>query len=156
MLSGGFDKTMTDRNWLLKNLPHQGKMNLLDTVKAWDADTIHCTASSHQNADNPLRDSGRLGISAAIEYAAQAMAAHGRLLDYNPQKPSQGFIASLRDIRFSVESLDNIGPILEIKANRLMGNEGHVIYEFSVSEQNNILATGRATVILDRTKIVEL
>ena len=36
---------MKTRAWLLENLPHQGKMNLLDAVVSWDADQIQCIVS---------------------------------------------------------------------------------------------------------------
>ena len=69
-----------DHAWLLAHLPHQGSMCLLDAATAWDAQHIRCTASSHRHADNPLRAHDRLGTACGIEYAAQAMAAHGALL----------------------------------------------------------------------------
>jgi predicted hotdog family 3-hydroxylacyl-ACP dehydratase len=55
-------------------------MCLLDEVTGWDTERISCRTSTHRAADNPLRAHGQLGIACGIEYAAQAMAAHGALL----------------------------------------------------------------------------
>ena len=47
-------------------IPHAGRMCLLARVDAWDARTIRCTATSHADADHPLR-------SASSEASAQAL-----------------------------------------------------------------------------------
>jgi predicted hotdog family 3-hydroxylacyl-ACP dehydratase len=54
-------------------------MCLLDRVVHWDSQRIHCRASSHRSADNPLRSRDQLSAACGIEYAAQAMAVHGAL-----------------------------------------------------------------------------
>jgi predicted hotdog family 3-hydroxylacyl-ACP dehydratase len=61
-------------------LPHAGRMCLLERLESWDGDSITCIATSHRDADNPLRRGGRLHAVAGVEYAAQAMALHGSLL----------------------------------------------------------------------------
>lgn len=147
---------MKTRAWLLENLPHQGKMNLLDAVVSWDADQIECVATTHRNPDNPLAESGVLGASAAIEYAAQAMAAHGRLTTPTDNAPRQGYIAAIRDVSFHSPTIDQKSKQLDIQATRLMGDEDNVIYEFSVSGQGQCLVTGRATVVLDRNSTISL
>ncbi|MEN9902599.1 MAG: hypothetical protein RL651_1263 [Pseudomonadota bacterium] len=147
---------MKSHSWLLENLPHQGSMNLLDTVLSWDADQIHCSASSHLDPNNPLAENGLLGTSAGIEYAAQAMAAHGRLTAPATTTPRQGYIAGIRDIRFYVQTLNNASPTINIQATRLMGDDDNVIYQFTISDQGINLVTGRATVVLDRNKNISL
>jgi len=147
---------MKTRSWLLQNLPHQGKMNLLDAVVNWDADQIHCISSSHLDPDNPLAENGCLGASAAIEYAAQAMAAHGRLTAPASIAPRQGYIAGIRDAQFHVQTLNQASARIDIHATRLMGDEDNVIYQFTVSDFGVPLVTGRATVVLDRNKTITL
>lgn len=147
---------MKTHSWLQENLPHQGKMNLLDAVLSWDADQIHCIASSHLDPNNPLSENGSLGASSAIEYAAQAMAAHGRLSAPACKPPRQGYIAGIRDIQFHVLTLNQASPQIDIRATRLMGDEDNVIYQFTVSDQGINLVTGRATVVLDRNKTISL
>lgn len=131
-------------------------MNLLDAVLSWDSDQIHCVASSHLDPKNPLAENGILGASAAIEYAAQAMAAHGRLTASATNAPRQGYIAGIRDIQFHVQTLNQASPAIDIQATRLMGDDDNVIYQFTVSDQGADLVTGRATVILDRSKTIYL
>lgn len=147
---------MKTHAWLVENLPHQGSMNLLDAVLAWDTDQIHCVATSHLDPNNPLAESGTLGASAAIEYAAQAMAAHGRLTTPTTNAPRQGYIAGIRDTQFHVKTLNQASPVIDIQATRLMGDDDNVIYQFTVSDQGVDLVTGRATVVLDRNKTISL
>lgn len=147
---------MKTRAWLLENLPHKGRMNLLDTVVSWDSDQIHCMASSHLAPNNPLTENGSLGASAAIEYAAQAMAAHGRLTAPASNGPRQGYIAVVRDAQFYVQTLNQASPKIDVQATRLMGDDDNVIYQFTVSDQGINLVTGRATVVLDRNKTINL
>ncbi|HEX4195016.1 MAG TPA: phosphotransferase, partial [Stellaceae bacterium] len=88
---------MIDRAEIATLIPHAGKMCLLDRVIAWDEQRIACQSTAHRDPDNPLRKDGRLGVLAAIEFAAQAMAAHGRLAGAIGERPRAGIIASLRD-----------------------------------------------------------
>jgi predicted hotdog family 3-hydroxylacyl-ACP dehydratase len=69
-----------DRTWIEGNIPHHGRMCLLDEVIEWDALRIRCRSGTHRLADHPLRSRGRLGVACGIEYAAQAMAVHGALI----------------------------------------------------------------------------
>ena len=72
-------------------IPHQGSMCLLDTVVDWSDTSISCSAISHRDPANPLRAEARLGAANGIEYAAQAMAVHGRLLAQAGDQPRQGY-----------------------------------------------------------------
>lgn len=147
---------MKDRKWFQQHLPHKGEMCLLDQIIAWDTDQIHCTATSHKSPANPLIFRGRLGASNAIEYAAQAMAAHGCLIAKDTNSSRQGYIASVRSVEFRTDSLDDLGSVLDIYATRLMGDDDNVIYEFNVVDRGESKVTGRATVILDRNKTIKL
>ncbi|NML25828.1 3-hydroxylacyl-ACP dehydratase [Zoogloea dura] len=140
---------MLDRSAIAARIPHQGDMCLLDRVVAWNESSIQCTASSHRRSDNPLREGGRLGVAAGIEYAAQAMAVHGGLLTANGQPPRQGYLASVRGVRFHTLRLDNQGADLQIEAERVSGDARQVLYRFTVSAAGQALLDGRAAVILD-------
>lgn len=140
---------MLTRAAIAARIPHQGDMCLLDAVIAWDAAAIHCTASSHRRADNPLRAGERLGVAAGIEYAAQAMALHGSLLAAGGQPPRQGYLASVRSVRFHILRLDDQRADLLVEAERLSGDGKHVLYRFNVSAAGQPLVDGRAAVILD-------
>ncbi|MDP2267050.1 MAG: 3-hydroxylacyl-ACP dehydratase [Thiobacillus sp.] len=139
--------------WLLAHIPHQGSMCLLDVVTRWNAQHIRCTASSHRDADNPLRAHDRLGVACGIEYAAQAMAAHGALLAASDSSPSAGYLASVRSVDCRVARLDDILTDLEIEAERLSGDDNLILYGFRVSAAGRDLLTGRATVVLNAEKL---
>ena len=138
-----------DHAWLLAHLPHQGGMCLLDAVTEWDAQRIRCTASSHRAPDNPLRAHDRLGAACGIEYAAQAMAAHGALLAAADNPPRAGYLASVRGVELHVARLDDIAADLEVEAERLSGDDNTILYGFRVSAAGRELLSGRAAVVLD-------
>ncbi|MFZ3041916.1 MAG: 3-hydroxylacyl-ACP dehydratase [Thiobacillus sp.] len=138
-----------DRAWLLAHLPHQGCMCLLDAVTDWDTQRIRCAATSHRDADNPLRAHDRLGAACGIEYAAQAMAAHGALLAAADGAPRAGYLASVRGVDLQVARLDDIAADLDVEAERLSGDGNTILYGFRVSAAGRELLSGRAAVILD-------
>lgn len=140
---------MLDRSDIAARIPHQGSMCLLDAVVAWDASSIRCTAGSHRHVDNPLREGGCLGVAAGIEYAAQAMAVHGGLVADDGRPPRQGYLASVRGVRFHTLRLDDQDAELQIEAERVSGDARQVLYCFSVSADGRLLLDGRAAVILD-------
>ncbi|MFA5082303.1 MAG: hypothetical protein WC474_07160 [Hydrogenophilaceae bacterium] len=142
-----------DRDWLLGHIPHQGSMCLLDRIDAWDSQKIRCTASSHRAPDNPLRGHGRLGAACGIEYAAQAMAAHGGLLAAADGAPRSGYLTSVRGVELHVPRLDDIEADLSIEAERLSGDDNLVMYGFSVAAGEQMLLNGRAIVVLDAAKL---
>lgn len=138
-----------DRAAIAAKIPHSGSMCLLDGVLQWDATTIACVARSHSDAKNPLRASGILPVLCGIEYAAQAMAIHGTLSGLVGDKPRAGYLAGLRDVKWEVERLDDIGEELNIAAEQVMGDASLAVYQFKVSAGARQLLSGRATVVLD-------
>lgn len=138
-----------DRAWILAHIPHQGSMCLLDTVLEWDEAAIVCRASSHRDPANPLRGPQGLGVTAGIEYAAQAMAVHGALLDTEAAGARVGYLTSTRDVVWHASSLDALNDDLHIRAERLSANAGNVLYQFQVSAGAQPVLSGRATVILN-------
>ncbi|MDP2057857.1 MAG: 3-hydroxylacyl-ACP dehydratase [Thiobacillus sp.] len=145
-----------DHAWLLAHLPHQGSMCLLDAVTDWDAQHIRCTAGSHRAPDNPLRAHDRLGAACGIEYAAQAMAAHGALLAAADSAPRAGYLASVRGVELHVARLDDIAADLDVEAERLSGDDNTILYGFRVSAAGRELLSGRAAVVLDVDKLGNL
>ncbi len=119
-----------DRAWIAAHIPHQGRMCLLEQVLSWDADRITCTSRTHLEPDHPLRAHGRLGAACALEYAAQAMAVHGALLQPQPARAgSFGLLASARALQL---------------------HDAHgALYAFTVSAAQGLLAQGRASLLLD-------
>jgi len=139
-----------DRDGIAARIPHSGSMCLLERLERWDAESIHCSTRAHLLPDNPLRTAGGLLAPNAIEYAAQAMALHGGLLAAEGSAPSAGFLASARNVRFSVARLDEVAGPLQVQARRLSGDTNQILYEFAVHDSaGHVLAEGRAVVVLN-------
>jgi predicted hotdog family 3-hydroxylacyl-ACP dehydratase len=139
-------------------VPHKGAMCLLERVDSWSEENINASANI-QIAGNPLAIDGMLDSTAAIEYAAQAMAVHGALLSEvaaaqgKPQrKPLMGFLASVRSIAchqpWLVDQHDS-NSVMSISATRTAGTESPVSYDFSMRAGDVVYVTGKATVVLN-------
>ncbi|MEX2240932.1 MAG: 3-hydroxylacyl-ACP dehydratase [Burkholderiales bacterium] len=124
-------------------------MCLLEGVLEWDARRIVCRAASHRDAANPLRVAGILPAACGIEYGAQAMAVHGALLNAHGAPPGRGFLASVRAVRLRAARLDDVEGPLQVSAERLSGEDDHVLYAFSIAGDAGELVSGRAAVVLD-------
>jgi len=145
-----------DRTWIERNIPHHGRMCLLDEVMEWDTQHIRCRSGTHRLPDHPLRSQGRLGVACGIEYAAQAMAVHGALAggalaDAGKGRSEVGFLAGLRDVRLHVLRLDDIESDLICDALLVAGDQGSALYEFAIRSEaeRQRLLSGRATVVFD-------
>lgn len=158
---------MLDHDTILRLIPQQGRMCLLDRVERWDERTISCSAVSHLAADNPLRRDGALSVVAGIEYGLQAAALHGALIGQDasagahppwsiPGNPAASgaaqtpaFLGGLRDTRFHLPRLDlpAFGRLL-VEAEALQRELHGSIYAFVVrAEDGRRLLEGRAAFI---------
>ena len=150
-------QTLT-RDGIAVLIPHSGTMCLLARLAAWDLQRIVCLATNHRDTANPLRSRSGLLASAAIEYAAQAMALHGALVDQAAGTPATpGYLASARGVQLHALRLDNL-PLaaddsepdeLRIEAVRQAGDERQILYAFTVSHAGRPVAEGRAAVVLN-------
>jgi predicted hotdog family 3-hydroxylacyl-ACP dehydratase len=129
-------------------IPHAGAMCLLDGVVHWDENRIRCMSRTHLDGANPLRTAGRLPAVCGIEYAAQAMAVHGGLVRASGARPRSGYLASVRNLTCRRERLDDLEGELIIEAERLMGDEERVLYEFRLTAGESEVLSGRAAVVL--------
>ncbi len=124
-------------------------MCLLDRMQSASDTDIVCSAVSHRDADNPLRSHGRLGAAVAVEYAAQAMALHGSVLNADLNVPAKGGrLINVRQLTLHCERFDDLASPLTVRATRLMGDVTNVIYSFDVSADGQMIASGRAGVML--------
>ena len=148
-----------DHDAIAARIPHAGAMCLLDRVVSWDESHIECAGrgcSPIGAPPHPLAQDGRLPATAAIEYAAQAMALHGRLVqerllcpaDGQAPAPRRGFLAGLRSVRLHCRWLEEDCPVLRVRVERFAGDEVQVLYDFEVTGAGPI-AQGRAVVVLD-------
>jgi predicted hotdog family 3-hydroxylacyl-ACP dehydratase len=142
-----------DRHWIQAHIPHQGRMCLLDEVRAWDQGSVECASRTHRAPDHPLRAHGRLGSACLLEYAAQAMAVHGALRFSADTATAAaaigpvGVLASARSVELLVAGLDEIADELLIRAERQHSDERGALYEFRISAAARLLAQGRAAVL---------
>jgi predicted hotdog family 3-hydroxylacyl-ACP dehydratase len=126
-------------------IPHAGSMCLLDRVVAHSEHDIECTASTHRAPGHALRRDGQLSALHLVEYAAQAMAAHGALISGGVQR---GMLAGLREIRLHVARIDDIRSLLDIKATRRIAQPRGSLYDFSIRGDDRLLCEGRIAIAL--------
>ena len=143
-----------DRSWIENHIPHQGLMCLLDRVERWDEQEIICIALSHADKKNPLRSSSlkssdSLGITTAIEYAAQAIAVHSALLIGEEAKLNSGFLTSARNVQWQRSRLDDLNSELSVHATRLSGDAMTVLYAFAIFADAQKLIDGRLSIFLN-------
>ncbi len=156
--------SLLNREQIARIIPHDGRMVLIDEVVHWDERRLVARTASHLSCDNPLRDEQGLHIACGIEYAAQAMALHGALRgrrgsDGQPARPRAGLLASVRDVRFLVQRLDEEPTALLVEASLLSsdgaGDSDAAMYEFSLRSTTRMLLTGRAIVLLDALNLLD-
>jgi len=137
-----------DRAWIERNLPHQGRMSLLDEIVAFDDTHVRAVARRHRDADHPLRVRGELPAVCGIEYGAQAAAAHGAACSAHPS--GAGFLAGVRAVKLHASRLDDIPGELQVEAEQLGSGAAGVVYSFTVSGNGRLLVAGRVTVAFAR------
>jgi predicted hotdog family 3-hydroxylacyl-ACP dehydratase len=140
---------MIERLEIAELIPHAGSMCLLDRVISWDETAIQCGTMRHLDHENPLRRNGRLGGLCGVEFAAQAMAVHGRLAGDTRSRPRTGFLVSIRDVICRCSRLDLVDGELVAAAERMMGEDERVTYRFNLRCRAVELMAGRATVVLN-------
>lgn len=122
-------------------------MRLLDRVLSHDAEGILCSAVSHRDPANPLRRDGVLPAICGVEYALQAMAAHGALTGGGEAQPP-GYLASLRGVALHVPRLDDVAGELCVEARALSRAARGFVYEFRVMAGDETLLSGQAAIII--------
>jgi predicted hotdog family 3-hydroxylacyl-ACP dehydratase len=135
---------MLSRSQIEARIPHAGAMCLLDSVEHWDATTIVCRAAA-PGAAHPLARASQVPAVAAVEYAAQAAAVHGSLLD-ETESPRDGMLAKLNDVELSASGMDGAGGPLTIRAELLGRVVSGCMYRFDVSDRCACVAQGRLLV----------
>ena len=141
---------LRDHSWIARHIPHQGAMCLLDGVLDWDPNRIRCVTGAHRSSANPLRSRGRLAAACGIEFAAQAMAVHGALVESGVHlEPRVGHLVSVRGVELYVGRLDDIADDLIASAERLGGDRSTVLYRFSLHAAGHLLIQGRTTIVLN-------
>jgi predicted hotdog family 3-hydroxylacyl-ACP dehydratase len=142
-------KTLLTAAEIAARVPHGGTMCLLHALHESSSTHVLCSTASHHARDNPLRSASGLLACNAIEYAAQAMALHGAMTAPADAPPQGGRLASVRGVKLHVPRLDTIEGPLFVHVERLAGDVGQAMYQFTLGdEQRHVLVEGRATVLL--------
>lgn len=143
---------MLTREDILSMVPHQGGMCLWDRVLRWDEASVQLQAGNHRDPDHPLRHGGQLGAIHLCEYGAQAMAVHGglRARDHGG-RAAPGVLVALRDVQLHVARLDDLPGMIEAHAQVLVEAETSQQYGFRLLHEGQLLAEGRAAVMLQPT-----
>ncbi len=132
-----------DRKAIERSVPHAGAMCLLDAVQHWDAAGIACTAAA-PDTSHPLARDGVVPAVAAIEYAAQATAVHGTLLEGRPAPV--GMLVKLSHVEFQARRIAAAnGPLtvhVTLRARDVFG----CLYDFEVNGANHPIARGQLMV----------
>ena len=88
------------------------------------------------------------GAACAIEYAAQAVAVHGALLQCPPATGSGfGMLTSARRVELAVARLDDLSDELLVSAQRLHNDAVSALYSFALHDGERLLAQGRLSVL---------
>lgn len=121
-------------------LPHKGAMCFLNAVTDWDDEHICCSAAV-PNPEHPLMRSDKVSAVVAVEYAAQATALHGALLDATTS-PQAGMLATLRDVELHCVWFPVNKNSLTIHAKLLSRAAGGCSYSFKVDSAYQPIASG--------------
>lgn len=141
-----------ERPGILQLIPQQGTMCLLDRILDWDAQHLRARGSDPSAPTHPLRSHARLGSAVALEYAAQAAAAHGALLGalavaHQARPNGTALLASARALTLQGLRLDGGAEALLVEVRRLHGEGAAAMYEFELTA-GTPLARGRLSLLL--------
>ena len=140
---------MQGRDAIAALIPHKGSMCLWEEVVEWDAQRVALRSYAHRSQAHPLCTNGHLRAVHLCEYGAQAMAVHSGLLGRDPSKPEcLGMLVALREVELHLTHLDKLREAIECEARILMQTDNSQQYSFLLSHQGQLLAEGRATVML--------
>lgn len=136
--------TTLDRQWIARCVPHAGAMLLLDQVVRWDDTRIVCSAAA-PTPGHPLARAGAVPALAASEYAAQAAAVHGFLLE--PAVGARaGMLAKLSDVALHAACIPADRGALEVNGELVSRTDRGCLYDFTVTCSEEPVASGRLLV----------
>ena len=135
-----------DRAGIEHRVPHAGAMCLLDAVMQWDSTRITCIACA-PSVGHPLARDGTVPAVAAVEYAAQATAVHGALLDAQVV-PRAGMLAKLSNVELHTACIPADSGPLNVRAELLNRGVSGCLYAFEIAGRRQRIASGRLMVVL--------
>ena len=139
---------LRDREAILKLIPHQGAICLLDAVVESSETRITCRTQSHLDPANPLRRDGQLSPTALIEYGAQAMAIHaGLIAEARGEQAPPRLLVSAQAVGFACTDAAALAGPLTVVAERKLADARGALYQFEVSSASGRAAWGRVAVL---------
>lgn len=134
---------IVDRASIERMVPHAGAMCLIDTVTRWDPSRIECECAA-PTSGHPLAREGQVPAVAAAEYAAQATAVHGALLQ--DREPRAGMLAKLVAVDLDTPCFPMGGAAIAVQAELVGRLDAGCLYTFHVSAGGQPIARGRLMV----------
>ncbi len=131
----------------LDQMPHSGRMRLIDKILMADEHSIECSAIDHNDDSFPLLMNGVLYSTVLCELGAQAAAAHQSL--YQMQGEHRGLLVALQNVSLFSDVVARNGKSLNVSAEQLHSDLGGAIYAFSVCIGEIELLAGRALLKLE-------
>ena len=136
---------MLDRAAIERRVPHAGAMCLLDAVTAMGRGAHRLPRRGARALPIRWRATAIVPAVAASEYAAQATAVHGALLD-GQAAPRDGVLAKLSDVELHSARIPfDAGP-LAVRAELLGRGAAGCLYGFDVATERQPIASGRLMV----------
>ena len=130
-------------------LPHRSRAVLLNRVLSHDDTTTVCSVNPATSVLYRAAD-GRVPAYVGLEYMAQAIAAHGGLLDRDAGREARpGFFLGSRRLSFAVSSFEPDHTLI-VTATHLRGTTGLLAFDCSVRAATDAAAmvSGILTVYL--------
>ena len=132
-----------DRATIERLVPQGGAMCLLHEVTNWTPASIVCAADA-PGAGHPLARDSRVPAIASCEFAAQAAAIHGALIELS-LGPKAGVLAKLMDIELHAQDFPP-GSGVVVRAEMLSRVSAGCLYAFEVSAGERPVCDGRLMV----------
>ena len=128
-------------------IPQQGSMCLLERLVDWDERRVVLETDTHRAPSNPLRVGDKLRAIHLCEYGAQAMAVHGGLR-IGSRTAADGMLVAMRSVTFTRDWIHDLPSSLRVEAECLQHDAASLQYTFRVTHRGELLAEGRAAVML--------
>jgi predicted exporter/predicted hotdog family 3-hydroxylacyl-ACP dehydratase len=128
-------------------IPQQGAMCLLERIVEWDERRVVLETATHRAPSNPLRVDQKLRAIHLCEYGAQAMAVHGALRT-GSRTAADGMLVAMRSVTFTRDWIHDLPSSLRVEAECQQHDASSLQYSFRVTHRGELLAEGRAAVML--------
>jgi predicted hotdog family 3-hydroxylacyl-ACP dehydratase len=127
-------------------LPHRGAAVLLDRLVSADEDVARAELTVSERT--PFTDGGPVDAVLALEYMAQAVAAHFGLACRGRGEPVRvGYLVGVREATFGVTQFEE-GERLSVVARRVFGDHLLAAFECEVLRSREVVATALLSVVL--------